>query len=302
MTNEMLTAPTSASLATQPDPQPDQGSKPVPERIAVMLEIVQVLLHYGRHMAATIEHRALWRGFATIAQFFGTATIPVILAHIQRGIMRAVALERTLLARAARGRDLVILARRVRSRRSEPPAARAQAVAALPDRSAAAPPQSAEAPSSPAASAPKPAQRPSRGAKEPLTLANLPSMAEIEAEVRRQHPGQTLANIMSDFGIAPTLCEGTFWTQLFLALRCYGGSLNRFLAEKQRREKRFEAEQWRHPNLGWPEATRDGVRKVVGFFIGDPPADPYRPEPITPGLTEWTLEGPAIVATATGPP
>ena len=292
----MVTAGNAPGLATRPDPQPDQGGKPVPERIAVMLEIVQVLLGYGRHMAETIEHRALWRGFATIAQFFGTAAMPMILAHIQRGIMRAVALERVLLARAAHGRDLVILARRVHSRRGKPPVGPPSPdPIAGPDAAL----QRAEAPATP-----EPAQRPSRhrSPKEPLTLANLPSMEEIEAEVRRQQPGQVLANIMSDFGVAPTLCEGTFWTQLFLAIRCYGGSLNKFLAEKRRREIRFEAEQWRHPKLGWPEETRDGVQRVLGFFIGDPPADPCRPEPATPSLTEWTLEGPAIVATATGPP
>ena len=41
---------------------------------------------YGRHLAETIEHRAIWRGFATIAQFCGTAALPVMLADIQRGI------------------------------------------------------------------------------------------------------------------------------------------------------------------------------------------------------------------------
>src|SRR6202789_4166579 len=120
----MATATTTpAGLATLPDPPKDRPAKPVPERIAAMLSIVAVLAEYGRHLAETIEHRAIWRGFATIAQFFGTATMPVILAHIQRGLMRAIALERLLLRRATRGRDLAILARRMRGERAAEPTA-----------------------------------------------------------------------------------------------------------------------------------------------------------------------------------
>ena len=48
-----------------------------------------ILAAYGRHLADTIEHAPSARGFATIAQFFGTVTIDDILAHIQRGLMRA---------------------------------------------------------------------------------------------------------------------------------------------------------------------------------------------------------------------
>src|SRR6202789_3442140 len=120
----MATATTTpAGLATLPDPPKDRPAKPVPERIAAMLSIVAVLAEYGRHLADTIEHRAIWRGFATIAQFFGTATMPVILAHIQRGLMRVVALEHMLLRRATRGRDLAILTRRMRAQPAEEPTA-----------------------------------------------------------------------------------------------------------------------------------------------------------------------------------
>src|ERR1700723_1657757 len=117
----MSAATITPGLATLPDPPKDRPGKPVPERIAAMLSLVAVLAEYGRHLAETIEHRAIWRGFATIAQFFGTATMPVILAHIQRGLMRAVALERLLLRRATRGRDLAILARRTRAPRAAEP-------------------------------------------------------------------------------------------------------------------------------------------------------------------------------------
>src|ERR1700733_7633259 len=119
----MSAATTTPGLATLPDPPKDRPGKPVPERIAAMLSLVAVLAEYGRHLAATIEHRAIWRGFATIAQFFGTATMPVILAHIQRGLMRAVARGRMLLRPPTRGRHPPTPPRRMPAQPAEDPPA-----------------------------------------------------------------------------------------------------------------------------------------------------------------------------------
>ena len=206
-----------------PIPQWIGPAKPVPERIAAVLSVVAILTEYGRHLADTIEHRAIWRGFATIAQFFGTAAMPVILAHIRRGIMRAVALEHMLLRRAARGRDLAILARRVHARRAAEPTA----PPAEPATTAAAAPPPAEAPP-----AQQPASRPARrtGPEEPLTLDTLPSMAQLEAEVRRRPIGRTIVDICRDLGISPSLCDGPFWNRVFMAIHCYRGSLGNIVA------------------------------------------------------------------------
>ena len=105
---------------SQSAPPKDRPGKPAPARIAEILAVVSILATYGRHLAETLEQRAVARGFATIARFFGTAAFDTILAHIQRGLMRAVALERVLLRRAARGRDLRILAPRAPSGRKPP--------------------------------------------------------------------------------------------------------------------------------------------------------------------------------------
>src|SRR5487761_2756414 len=98
----MPTPDPTADLPTPQGPQPDRAGKPVPEGIAAVLVLVRILLEYGRHLAATLEHRATARSFSVIAQFFGTAQVPAILARIARGILRATALEHVLLARAAR--------------------------------------------------------------------------------------------------------------------------------------------------------------------------------------------------------
>src|SRR5487761_2632320 len=111
----MNPADATAGLSPPPDPSPDRAQKPVPQNIADVLTLLHILLAYGRHLAATLEHRAAARGFSVIAQFFGTARVPAILARLSRGILRAMALERVLLARAARGRDLVFFQPRWRA-------------------------------------------------------------------------------------------------------------------------------------------------------------------------------------------
>ena len=284
-----------AGLASLPDPPKDRPGKPVPEGIAAVLSILAVLTAYGRHLAETLEHRAVWSGFATIAQFFGTAALPVVLAHIQRGLMRAVALERMLLRRAARGRDLVILARRVRARRAKEPVA-TQAEPAIAD---AAVPPPAEPPPAEQPAPPRPVSRP--GPEEPLTLATLPSMAQVEAETFRRPVGQSIAAICRDFGISPTLCDGAFWNRVFMAIHCYRGSLGNLVLEMRRRAKRLDKEHWKYPGLPLPEETRAGVRRVLGFFIGETPVDPLGPVP--PGAPP-PVAAPAVPVppAATGPP
>ena len=265
----------------------------MPERIAEILAIVSVLTTYGRHLGQTLEQRAVARGFATIARFFGTVAFDTILAHIQRGLMRAIALQRLLLLRAARGRDLQIPAPRAPSRR-EPPAKDAPKTAQPAGQT---PP--AELTPEPDAAAPAAAsdagERLARriAASEPLTLETLPRIETIEAEVRRSPVGRTLAAICRDLGISPALCDSAFWNRLFDAIRLYRGSLGSLVLEVKRREQRFEKEEWKHPGLELPEETRSGVRRVLGFWIGETPVDPFAVA-AAPGVL--------VAAAATGPP
>ena len=306
---------TTAGLATRPDPPKDRDSQPVPERIAPILQIALILAEYGRHLATTIQHRALRRGFATIAQFFGTATRAVILPRIHRGIMRAMALERVLLERASRGRDLVVPAPRARaSLAGEPPVA--LDAAAQPEHAAAGQPESAAGaqPEPPAAlesaAAAQPAEAPAAPPprvrrtveEEPLTFDNMPSMAEIEKEVRRRPFGRTVADICRDLGISPALCLGPFWTMLFDAIHFYRGSVGNLVRDMRQREKQLDREGWKHPNLGFPEETKEGIQRVLGFLIGEPPVNPFRPAPaVNPFRAAAAMLAP-VPAVATGPP
>jgi hypothetical protein len=99
-------------------------------------------------------------------------------------------------------------------------------------------------------------------------------MAQLEAEIRRRPIGRAIADICQDLGVAPGLCVGSFWNDIFDALRCYRGNLVRLIGEMHRREARFERELDRQPALGWPEESREAIRRVLGFLVGEPPVDP----------------------------
>ena len=110
--------------ASPPDPSQDRPGNPMPEYVAALLHAVSILLGYGRHLRDTVRQRAIAPTFPAIAACFGTANLSTILAHLNRGILRAAALERFLLARGATGRDIDIVTRRTRTRRNTTRASR----------------------------------------------------------------------------------------------------------------------------------------------------------------------------------
>ena len=259
-------------------------------QIEAVLAVVAILANYGRHLTQTLEQRAVARGFATIARYFGTVALDTILAHIHRGLMRAMALQRMLQDRAKSGRDLRVLAPResreplAKDPESSQGAASAPPVVLTPEQEAAA-----------QAAARLAGERLARriAAREKLTLDTLPSMAAIEAEVLRSPVGRTIAAICLDLGVSAALCDGMFWNALANSIDWYRGNLGTFIVKLKRREWRFDKEEWRHPGLELAEETRAGVRRVLGFFIGGPEADPFE---------VVTGPGTGVAAIATGPP
>src|ERR1700730_1429312 len=105
-----------------PDPPQDQPGTPmpVPEYIAAFLHAVDILIGYGRHLLDTVHRRAATPTFPAIAACFGTANLATILPHLNRGILRAAALQRFLLERAATGRDIKMVIRRIRTAETPP--------------------------------------------------------------------------------------------------------------------------------------------------------------------------------------
>ena len=208
--------------------------------------VVRTLLEYGRHLADTVVQRAKQPSFATIAVYFGTADLSLILARIERGILRATALARVLDDYLAKGRDVKWITPRTPPREPRP----ARPKAARTD---------------------KPAPSPWDDLTSPLTLE------EIEARVRRRPIGRTIADICLDLAVMPGLCERVFGMHLFDAMNGHRGSIQKWLTERRRRCESFALERNRQPFNGWwdwRDATTERIRGVLGFQIGEPPTLP----------------------------
>jgi hypothetical protein len=270
--------PATPHPASPPDPPQDRPGNPVPEYVAALLHAVSILLGYGRHLLGTVHHRAAAPTFPTIAACFGTANLPTILAHLNRGILRAAALERFLLARAATGRDISLPTPRTRTDEKPPASADPQAE------------QPANQPARPKAR-PRPSLPP--GCDDPELF--MPTPADLDLQVRRRSLGRTFVEICNDLAVVPGLCTPAFWSDLFQVIHYFGGSVATLMREKSRREQAFIQEQDKKlgSTLDWLHLKRDEIREILGFFIGEEPVDPFAESP-TPDIHTAAL--------ATGPP
>ncbi|HTX48478.1 MAG TPA: hypothetical protein VME40_03705, partial [Caulobacteraceae bacterium] len=168
-----------------------------------LLFVVRIMLDYGRHLAATIDRRAAAPGFRLFAALFGSAKLPVIHAHLRRGILRAAALESLLLQRAATGRDV-----------DESPGATPQ-----PGAHAGVDPLFERLDIQIARLV---AQRAEYDA--PVDPDLMPDPSQIEAEILSRPLGRTIADIGRDLGIVPGLCTRAFCDAVLAAIACYHDS------------------------------------------------------------------------------
>jgi hypothetical protein len=251
-----------APVASPPDPAQDHPATIVPNNIGVLLHAVGILLTYGRHLIDTVRHRASAPNFNAIAVNFGTANLATILAHLNRGILRAAALERFLLARGATGRDFDLIDRHPRTPQPQP------APADTPAGQSATPP-----------AARKPAPRPSSPADRDDTELFDPSLQDLERQVRRRPIGRTISDICSDLAVVPGICTAPFWAALTEMMLCLGGNIATLMQEKTQRREAFIREQNSQPgsNWDWLRLELDAIRQVLGFFIGEPPVNPLDP-------------------------
>ena len=253
------------SVASPPDPAQD-GSVATPlNNIEVLLHAVGILLGYGRHLMETIRQRAAAPNFHAIAANFGTANLATILAHLNRGILRAAALQRVLLARAATGKDIDIIERHT-------------SITLLPEPD----PTEAPQPELPAVAPPPPrkrAARPSRPAGWDDPELFMPTLEDLVREARRSPVGRILLKICLDLAVISGMCHTAFWNELFELITFFGSSVDKLMREKSRRRAAFDKEQDRKPNANWDwiNMSREKLRQVLGFFIGEPPVNPLDP-------------------------
>ncbi|HTV46137.1 MAG TPA: hypothetical protein VMF05_12540 [Stellaceae bacterium] len=279
MTSNALTAPADA-------PDADRDGPAVPEHIARLLYVVRILLGYGRHLAATIERRAAAPGFSLFAALFGTAKLPVIRAHLHRGILRAATLESLLLQRAATGRD----------------------VAAAPLHTRAAP--GANASVDPldepfdAQVARLTAERAQHDA--PVDPDNLATADQIEAEIRARPIARTLADICRDLGVVAVMCTREFWDALTDAI---AGHEDSTVACREDLPPGPEGSQQEPEEDSEPEHSDRGralsPRQRPRINIPSRPVDLFRPKP----ALAWPRHDvpisnrrAAVAPEATGPP
>jgi hypothetical protein len=236
-----------------PEPSQDRPGTVVPSCIAMVLSVVRVLLSYGRHLDEILLDRASHPKFPTLAARFGTHDLRRIAAHIRRGILRAMMLQRHLLARAAQGRDIVP---------TPPPApADPEAIEALDMKFR-------------TQSQPRPTRRrPETDPDDPLNFSNL-SLRRLEAQVRRRSISRTIADICADLGVTPSGCDGAFWNEIYQTLSEFGGSFEHLFGIQERRREAFQRERDKLPNIWtreWRDQPREAIRQVLGYLIGEPP-------------------------------
>jgi hypothetical protein len=234
-----------------PTPKPP---RPIPGRIGAVLAVIQTLIAHARHFATIATARAAAPEFAPAAAIFGTYDVPPLLLRMHRGLLRALALQRYLLARAARGRNLRFI---------WPPYLDLQPHHRPPARPA---PAKRPAPTSPRRKDPA-----LLGPGDPRA-SYLPTPEELDAEVRRRPVGRTITYICLDLGIAPCLCDGDFWDKIDKILRRYGGSLNRLYEVRAGREETFQRERDRRPetwHIDWRNTSLTAMRQALGYMIGE---------------------------------
>ena len=245
------TAPHSARTEPPASRQESRSSTPMPACIAAILGVVRVLLGYGKHLDAILPDRADHPGFRAIAIGFGTHDLRRILAHVQRGILRAMMLQKYLLARAAQGRDIEPTARPEPAEQADiealqmklrpPSASRSRAKKIHPD--------------------------------DPLHFS-MPTLQELESQIRRRSIGRTIAEICLDLGVTPSSCEGAFWHEFYLTLTEFGGKFEDFFAVQERRKAEFQKERDKRPSTGnfdWCDRPKESIRQMLGYLLGEPP-------------------------------
>ncbi len=257
-----------------PDLTRDRTGRTMPERLAALLHVVRVLLGHGRRLAETVPHRVADLEFAALAVVCGTYTLPTILARLQRGILRAMALERYLLSRAAKGREIGFVYQRERPP-AKPPVEAPNGEPTSGEAAGEAPGGRAE-PAEPGGDE----RMPKRPAFDPDDL-RIPTPEELDAEVRRRPLGRTILSICMDLAVIPSFCTGHFWNQISDSLMNYGGSFTTLFKIREHRETSFQKERDRKPDtwsFAWRHPEPETVRRVLGYMIGEAPIlDPPGP-------------------------
>ncbi len=123
----------------------------------------------------------------------------------------------------------------------------------------------------------------------------MPTPEDLERQVRRRALGRTIGEICLDLAVVPGFCTSSFWNDVFTIMWQYGGNVSALMQQKARRREAFIQEQDKKLGSSWDwlQLKRDQLRQVLGFFIGEPPVDPF---------DQSSAPSVPVAAAATGPP
>jgi len=110
----------------------------------------------------------------------------------------------------------------------------------------------------------------------------MPTLEDLERQIRRQPIGRVYLAILLDLAVLPGFCHPEMWNALHEIVTWFGSSIEGLLRERTRRRAAFDKEQDRNPkgikaNWDWINPSREALRQVLGFFIGEPPVNPLDP-------------------------
>jgi hypothetical protein len=161
----------------------------LPLAMTALLDLVRKLIDFGKELAATLNQRIVDQPYFAVFNY-GTTDLALVLARINRGLLRAIALEERIARLAAR-----------------------------PERK----PAPTGSPSQRKPRAARPTVQPAQPAD---ALTHLPTPEQIAAEVRRRPIGAVIVDICRDLAILP--CH-PLWRQIQKAINEHGGSYVRLL-------------------------------------------------------------------------
>ena len=172
---------------------------PKPSRASGLLALVRALIDYGRHLATT---------FRVNPHPFSARDIPLILARITNGLLRAEALEARIIRSGARLDAPPAPPRAASHRQAQPTDTAAIHDALVP------------------------------GLDPGICL---PTPEQIAAEVRRRPIGAVIADICRDLGI---MANHPLWRELSAVIVRYGGNLARLVKDICERAFRHPVSPW----------------------------------------------------------
>ena len=226
------------TVSTAPGPQaaashPDQPPTVEPSRIDRVIRIVRWLIAFGTQLVTAVRDHPAEPLALSMADWFQTFDLGVILRRLTRGLTRAAALEAWLNERAARGLDLREPSLRALSSgrpRSGPPAA--------------------------------PPERDAKAAPWWQDPDHVPTPEEAAAEVRVRPAGVVISGITEDLRVLDCAMDRATWSELKHAINNYGGDYVRLLI----RDMRWRFDPNRIPE-SWRNAPLSGLSTLQESFF-----------------------------------